>query len=97
MRIFIFLVICLFLSMKIILACECPIKIKDHVSPITKYIINKDDSVYYFYWHCGDVRSVSGKCGKWVVSIKTCDGKRIKCYSPYLKVLNSQKEDLLKK
>ena len=88
------MIVCLLLSTKFVPACECPIKIKDHVSPVTEYIINKKDaSVYYFHWHCGDVKSISGKCGKWIASIKTCDGERIKCYSSYLKALNPQKNN----
>mgnify|MGYP001618933586 CR=1 FL=1 len=94
MKIFTIAIACLLLSTRIIFACECPIKTKDHVSPINEHIIDKNDgSVYYFYWHCGDVKSVSGKCGEWMISIRTCDNKRIKYYSSYLKVLNSQKKN----
>ena len=84
----IIIIINLFLS--ITDACECPIKIKDHVSPIVNTMLDKNNKLIYFYWHCGNVKSISGKCGEWMVSLKTCDGKRLKCYSSYLIVLNHQ-------
>lgn len=84
MKIIIIVIVASFLS--ITDACECPTKPGDHVSPISETIFN-------FHWHCGNVKSVSGKCGKWTVSLRTCDGKQFKCHYSYLKVLNSQKEN----
>mgnify|MGYP001559638901 CR=1 FL=1 len=98
-KIFTATIICLFLSSTTLLACKCPITAGDHVaknqwsSISTANETDEEIMKRVGYWHCGDVESISGECGKWMVSIKTCDGKRTKCYYSYLKVLDSQKKN----
>lgn len=59
-----FLVILLFCTVEIVFACECPIKVKDHVSSMGNHVFMEDKKIgkyRNFYWHCGDVKSVSNK------------------------------------
>lgn len=73
-----------------VFACEAPIKAKDHVSPSLMYIVNDKGKLIESNWHCGDVKSVSGECGRWIASITTCRGDQIKCFLSYLRVLNTK-------